>query len=72
MKVICITRLFALLCGITTMNSLTNKLNNELTIETLAKITNSKIDDLPHYDTINDVFDDLNIEELRKIQKYIV
>lgn len=72
MKVICITRLFALLCGITTMNSLTNKLNNDLTIETLAKITNSKIDDLPHYDTINDVFDDLNIEELRKIQKYIV
>ena len=72
MKVICVTRLFGLLCGLTTMNSLTNKLNNELTIETLSKITNTKLDDLPHYDTINDVFDDLNIEELRKIQKYIV
>ena len=28
------------------------------------------LNDLPHYDTINDVFDDLNINELRKIQKY--
>ena len=72
MKVICVTRLFGLLCGLTTMNSLTNKFNNELTIETLSKITNTKLNDLPHYDTINDVFDDLNIEELRKIQKYIV
>ena len=72
MKVICVTRLFGLLCGLTTMNSLTNKFNNELTIETLSKITNTKLDDLPHYDTINDVFDDLSIEELRKIQKYIV
>ena len=72
MKVICVTRLFDLLCGSTTMNSLTNKFNNTLTIDTISKITNTKLDDLPHYDTINDVFDDLNIEELRKIQKYIV
>ena len=72
MKVICVTRLFGLLCGLTTMNALTNKFNNELTIETLSKITNTKLNDLPHYDTINNVFDDLNIEELRKIQKYIV
>lgn len=72
MKVICVTRLFGLLCGITSMNSLTNKFNNNFTIDTLAKITDTNLDDLPHYDTINDVFDDLSIEELRKIQKYIV
>ncbi len=70
MKVICVTRLFGLLCGITTMNSLTNKFNNKLTIDTISKITNTKSDDLPHYDTINDVFDYLDIDELRKIQKY--
>ncbi len=70
-KVICVTRLFGLLCGITTMNSLTNKFNNDFTIDTIAKITNSDLTDLPHYDTINDVFDDLDIDELRKIQKYI-
>ena len=72
MKVICITRLFALLCGITSMNSLTNKFNNNLTINTISKITRIDLSELPHYDTINDVFDDLNINELRKIQKYIV
>lgn len=72
MKVICITRLFGLLCGITSMNSLTNKFNNNFTIDTISKISNTDLSDLPHYDTINDVFDDLNIDELRKIQKYIV
>lgn len=72
MKVICITRLFGILCGLTTMNSMTNKFNNDNTIENLSKITNTKLDDLPHYDTINDVFRNLNVEEFRKIQKYIV
>ena len=72
MKVICVTRLFGLLSGITSMNSLTNKFNNDLTINTIVKITNFNLSELPHYDTINDVFDDLNIEELRKIKKYIV
>ena len=72
MKAICVTRLFALLCGITSMNSLTNTFNNDFTISNLSKIINESLSDLPHYDTINDVFDDLNIDELRKIQKYIV
>lgn len=72
MKSICVTRLFALLCGIASMNSLTNKFNNDNTINNISKIVNETLSDLPHYDTINDVFDDLNINELRKIQKYIV
>lgn len=72
MKSICVTRLFALLCGITSMNSLTNKFNNLNTINNLSKIINEDLSDLPHYDTINNVFDDLNIDELRRIQKYIV
>lgn len=71
MKSVCVTRLFALLCGITTMNSLTNKFNNEFAISNLSKIINEELNDLPHYDTINDIFDDLDILELRKIQKYI-
>lgn len=72
MKTICVTRLFALLCGITSMNSMTNKFNNDNSINNLSKIINEDLSDLPHYDTINDIFDDLNIDELRKIQKYIV
>lgn len=72
MKTICVTRLFGLLCGITTMNSLTNKFNSDYAISNLSKIIEEQLSDLPHYDTINDVFDDLDISELRKIQKYIV
>lgn len=72
MKVICVTRLFALLCGLVSMNSITNKFNSQITIDNLAKITNSNLDEIPHYDTINNIFDDLDIKELRKIQKYIV
>ena len=72
MKAICVTRLFALLCGITSMNSMTNKFNNANSIHNLSRIINEDLSDLPHYDTINDVFDDLDIDELRKIQKYIV
>ena len=54
------------------MNSLTNKFNNLNTINKLSKIINEDLSDLPHYNTINNVFDDLNIDELRRIQKYIV
>ena len=72
MKTICVTRLFGLLCGIVSMNSLTNKFNTKNTIDNLSKIINEQLSDLPHYDTINDVFDDISIDELRKIQKYIV
>ena len=69
MKAICVTRLFGFLCGLTSMNSLTNKFNNEFAINNLSKIIDNDLKELPHYDTINDVFDDLDIEELRKIQK---
>lgn len=72
MKSICVTRLFALLCDIASMNSLTNKFNNNNNTNNISKIVNETLSDLPHYDTINDIFDDLNIDELRKIQKYIV
>lgn len=71
MKSICVTRLFGLLCGISSMNSLTNKFNNDNTISNLSKIINEELSDLPHYDTINNVFENINIDELRKIQKYI-
>ena len=71
MKVICITRLFALLCGITTMNSLTDTFNSQEAINNISKLCKSNLDDIPHYDTINDVFENINIDELRYIQKYI-
>lgn len=72
MKVICVTRLFGLLCGITELVTMTDEFNKEKTIENISKICNEKIDEIPYWETIQDVFIEINLEELRKIQKYIV
>ena len=72
MSVILVTRLLGLLCGIKSMRYATEKFNTEETIKNIANLLNIDLEELPHYDTINNVFEKLNIEELRKIQKYMV
>lgn len=72
MSTITITRLLALLCGIKSMKQSTEKFNTEETIENIANLLELKLEELPHYDTINDVFERIDIEELRGIQKYMV
>ena len=72
MKVICVTRLFALLCGLTSMASLTDNFNTQYTIDNISSICNEKLTELPYWETIQDVFININIDELRLIQKYIV
>lgn len=72
MKTICVTRLFGLLCGLTSMTSITDNFNTEATIKNFSNICNTKLSELPYWETIQDVFINLNINELRNIQKYIV
>lgn len=72
MKTICVTRLFALLCGLTTMSDISNKLNSEYSIKNISKICGQQLDELPYWETIQDVFININTDELRNIQKYIV
>ena len=72
MSVIMLTRLLGLLCGIKSMRNTTEKFNTEETIKNIAKILEIDLEELPHYDTINNVFESIEIEELRKIQKYMV
>ena len=72
MKTICVTRLFGLLCGLTSMTSITDNFNTEATIKNLSDICNTKLNELPYWETIQDVFIHLDINELRNIQKYIV
>lgn len=72
MSVITITRLLGVLCGIKSMRNTTEKFNTEETIKNIANLLNIELDEIPHYDTINNVFEKLDIEELRKIQKYMV
>lgn len=72
MKTICVTRLFSLLCGLTTMTDISNKLESDISIKNISKICGQELDELPYWETIQDVFININTEELRNIQKYIV
>lgn len=72
MSVITVTRLLGLLCGIKSMRETTEKFNTEDTIKNIANLLEVDLKEIPHYDTINNVFEKLKIEELRKIQKYMV
>ena len=72
MSVITMTRLLGLLCGIKSMRETTEKLDTEETIKNIGNILEIELEEIPHYDTINKVFEKINIEELRKIQKYMV
>jgi len=48
------------------------KFNTEETIKNIANLLEIELEEIPHYDTINNVFEKLEIEELRKIQKYMI
>ena len=73
MKTICVTRLFGLLCGLTSLNDVSkDKFNTEICIQNLSTICNQDLNELPYWETIQDVFKNMNIDELRNIQKYIV
>ena len=73
MKTICVTRLFPLLCGLTTMTDIsTDTFNTDTCIKNISKICNQNLSELPYWETIQDVFMNIKTNELRDIQKYIV
>lgn len=73
MKTICVTRLFSLLCGLTTMTDISSDdFDTDSCIKNLSTICGQNIDELPYWETIQDVFENIKIDELRNIQKYIV
>lgn len=73
MKTICVTRLFGLLCGLTSLNDISkDKFNTDICIKNLSTICKQDLNELPYWETIQDVFINIDISELREIQKYIV
>lgn len=73
MKVICVTRLFGLLCGLTSLSSISDDyFNTEACIDNISTICKTKLNELPYWETIQDVFVNMKLDELRNIQKYIV
>ncbi len=72
MKVVSIVRLLGLICEIKSMNELSREFNTEETIKNIAKICELNLDEIPHHDTINDVFETIKISELEEIRKYMI
>lgn len=72
MKTIIMTRLISLICGIVSMNKMSRKFNSEKAIKNLAKICNQELDEIPNWQTIQDVIEELDIEEINDIRKYMV
>lgn len=73
MKTICVTRLFGLLCDLTTMTDISSDdFNSDNCIKNLSKICNQDLEELTYWETIQDVFMNIKTEELRNIQKYII
>ena len=73
MKVICITRLFGLICGLTSLSNISSdEFNTDACIKNISAICNTELFELPYWETIQDVFMNMKISELKEIQKYIV
>ena len=71
MRTIIMTKLFALLCGITTMTGINDEFNTEEAIQNLSKICNQELKEIPDWQTIQDVIEELDYNEIDKIRKYM-
>ena len=72
MKVIFMVRLLGLICEIKSMNELTREFNTEEAIENIARICGLRLEEIPHCDTINNVFKNVEYREIEEIIKYMI
>lgn len=54
------------------MRSMTDAFNQDLVIENLERALGVELEELPHYDTINNFLEELPPEELEKIRTYMI
>ncbi len=72
MKVIFIVRLMGLICGIKSMNEITSTFNTDIAIDNIAKISELELEEIPHIDTINNIFKEVKVSDLEEINRYII
>lgn len=72
MKIIFIVRLMGLMCEIKTMHGLTREFNTDEAIKNIAQICGLELEEIPHCDTINNVFENIEVSELEEIRKYMI
>ena len=56
MSSIAVTRLLGLLCGIKSMRQTTKTFNTKETIKNISNLLEIELEEIPHYDTINESF----------------
>ena len=71
-KTIILTRLFALICGITNMTDINKEFNTKEAIKNLSSICKQELNEVPDWQTIQDVIEQLDIKEIEDIRKHIV
>jgi len=59
-------------CGIESMSGMTEQFNREECIENISRVLGCELEELPHYDTINNFLSDLEPEEIEKIRDYMI
>lgn len=72
MRTLIMIRLIALICGITTMTNINKKFNTEKAIKNLSTICNQELKEIPDWQTIQDVIEQLSYQEIDNIRKYMV
>lgn len=59
-------------CTITSMNEMGSTFNTEESIGNISKALGVDLEELPHYDTINNFLKKLEVNQLEKIRKYMI
>ena len=59
-------------CSIESMSGMTEQFNREECIENMSRVLGCELEELPHYDTINNFLSDLEPEEIEKIRDYMI
>ena len=60
------------MCKIKSMHGLTMEFNTEETIKNITQICGLELEEIPHWDTINDVFKTIKPEGIEEIIKHMI
>jgi hypothetical protein len=72
-EIILFTVIMKNVSGIVSMNKMTRDFNNDAVIENIAtSLGYHSLEEIPHYDTINNFLKDLDVTELEKIRDYMI
>lgn len=72
MKVIMIVQILGYVSEQKSMRSMSSNFNTEEMIENIGKILEVDIEELPHYDTINDAIQNVKVDEVLEVIKNII